>query len=547
MNKHSFQKFFRSLRTHTFLVVFLVGVLPATFVFFLFSNLYVSRALESDVTDIVANGQALSRQIISTGYLSEQSSAEVTSELEALSNAYGGRVMLVDSSLKIVSDTYGADEGKTIVWSYVLSVFSDGTYSYYYNAKDAYLVVAVPMIAADSDDTVQGVLMINKSMTYIASNLEYFQSVAIVTLLLLYILMLVLALVFSRRVSRPYRKLAAAIGAQDYGNGTTKEIAVTDFTETSDVSERMNALIGRMRIVDESRQEFVSNVSHELKTPLTSMKVLADSLNSMEGAPVELYQEFMADIGNEIERETKIINDLLSLVKMDKAAATLDVSAVNMNELIELILKRLRPIAEKQQVELVFESFRPVVAEVDELKISLAVTNLVENAIKYNEENGWVHVTLNADHRYCFIKVRDSGMGIPEESLDYIFERFYRVDKSHSREIGGTGLGLAITKSVVNMHDGDIRVASILGEGTTFEVRIPLNHIAEQGEVGYTLSGKEVTEVQMTPDESVETEQEDIEQDSKDETVEGVVITSIPENPEKQEEAFDTSVEEVQE
>lgn len=547
MNKHSFQKFFRSLRTHTFLVVFLVGVLPATFVFFLFSNLYVSRALESDVTDIVANGQALSRQIISTGYLSEQSSAEVTSELEALSNAYGGRVMLVDSSLKIVSDTYGADEGKTIVWSYVLSVFSDGTYSYYYNAKDAYLVVAVPMIAADSDDTVQGVLMINKSMTYIASNLEYFQSVAIVTLLLLYILMLVLALVFSRRVSRPYRKLAAAIDAQDYGNGATKEIAVTDFTETSDVSERMNALIGRMRIVDESRQEFVSNVSHELKTPLTSMKVLADSLNSMEGAPVELYQEFMADIGNEIERETKIINDLLSLVKMDKAAATLDVSAVNMNELIELILKRLRPIAEKQQVELVFESFRPVVAEVDELKISLAVTNLVENAIKYNEENGWVHVTLNADHRYCFIKVRDSGMGIPEESLDYIFERFYRVDKSHSREIGGTGLGLAITKSVVNMHDGDIRVASILGEGTTFEVRIPLNHIAEQGEVGYTLSGKEVTEVQMTPDESVETEQEDIEQDSKDETVEGVVITSIPENPEKQEEAFDTSVEEVQE
>ena len=212
------------------------------------------------------------------------------------------------------------------------------------------------------------------------------------------------------------------------------------------------------------------------------MKVLADSLNGQDNVPIELYREFMSDIGEEIDRETKIINDLLSLVKMDRAAASLNVSAVNMNELIELILKRLRPIAEKQQVEVVFESFRPVAAEVDEVKISLAITNLVENGIKYNKEGGWVHVTLNADHQYCYIKVEDSGMGIPQDSLDYIFERFYRVDKSHSREIGGTGLGLAITKNAVTMHNGDIKVHSVLGEGTMFDVRIPLNYISPQSE-----------------------------------------------------------------
>ena len=239
-----------------------------------------------------------------------------------------------------------------------------------------------------------------------------------------------------------------------------------------------------MKVLDESRSEFVSNVSHELKTPLTSMKVLADSLNGQDNVPVELYREFMADIGEEIDRETKIINDLLSLVKMDRAAASLNVSAVNMNELIELILKRLRPIAEKQQVEVVFESFRPVAAEVDEVKISLAITNLVENGIKYNQEGGWVHVSLNADHQYCYIKVEDSGMGIPQESLDFIFERFYRVDKSHSREIGGTGLGLAITKNAITMHNGDIKVHSVLGEGTMFDVRIPLNYISPQNSAG---------------------------------------------------------------
>ena len=232
--------------------------------------------------------------------------------------------------------------------------------------------------------------------------------------------------------------------------------------------------------MDESRQEFVSNVSHELKTPLTSMKVLADSINSMGGeAPIELYQEFMGDITNEIERETKIINDLLSLVKMDKSAADLNIAQININELVEQILKRLQPIADKQNVALVLESFRPVSAEVDEVKLTLAITNLIENGIKYNRNDGegWVHVSLNADHQFFYLKVADSGMGIPEEDLEHIYERFYRVDKSHSREIGGTGLGLAITRSSILMHRGAIKVHSVLGAGTTFDVRIPLNYI----------------------------------------------------------------------
>ena len=235
---------------------------------------------------------------------------------------------------------------------------------------------------------------------------------------------------------------------------------------------------GRMKTLDDSRNEFVSNVSHELKTPLTSMKVLADSLLLQEDAPVELYKEFMGDMSEEIERENKIINDLLSLVKMDKTANTMNIKSENMNELIEKILKRLRPIAATRNIELVYESFRPVTTEVDEMKISLAISNLVENAIKYNKENGWVHVSLNADHKNCYIEVADSGIGIPAEAQEHIFERFYRVDKSHSREIGGTGLGLAIARSAVVMHRGAIKVFSQPSEGTTFTVRIPLNYVS---------------------------------------------------------------------
>ena len=207
------------------------------------------------------------------------------------------------------------------------------------------------------------------------------------------------------------------------------------------------------------------------------MKVLADSLLAQEDVPVELYKEFMGDIAEEIERENKIINDLLSLVKMDKTSANLNIKSENINELLERILKRLRPIAKQHNIEVVFESFRPVVAEIDEVKMSLALSNLVENAIKYNKENGWVHVSLNADHKYFYVKVADSGIGIPKQDTENIFERFYRVDKSHSREIGGTGLGLAITRNAIIMHRGAIKVYSEEGEGTTFTVRVPLTYV----------------------------------------------------------------------
>jgi signal transduction histidine kinase len=163
---------------------------------------------------------------------------------------------------------------------------------------------------------------------------------------------------------------------------------------------------------------------------------------------------------------------------MDKRANDINIRSVQINELLEQILKRLKPIAQKKNVEVVLESFRPVTAEIDEVKLSLAFTNLVENAIKYNQVDGWVHVSLNADHKFFYVKVSDSGIGIPAEDQIHIFDRFYRVDKSHSREIGGTGLGLSIARNAVILHRGSIKVYSSEGEGTTFTVRIPLIYVA---------------------------------------------------------------------
>ena len=147
------------------------------------------------------------------------------------------------------------------------------------------------------------------------------------------------------------------------------------------------------------------------------------------------------------------------------------------SDLMESIFKRLMPLAKEQGIDLILESQRQVIAEVDEVKLSLAITNLIENGIKYNREEGWVKVTLDADHQFFTFEVADSGLGMEEEDQKHIFERFYRVDKSHSREIGGTGLGLAITRSTILMHRGSIKVKSELGEGTVFSVKVPLSYI----------------------------------------------------------------------
>ena len=216
-------------------------------------------------------------------------------------------------------------------------------------------------------------------------------------------------------------------------------------------------------------ENFLREELHQNTAQITELMYIVFKEFSMDG--------MLSDITEEIDRENKIITDLLSLVKMDKKAADMNISNMNINELLENILKRLRPIADQRRIDLILDSFRPVTADVDEVKFTLAISNLVENGIKYNVDEGWVRVTLDADHKDFYVTVADSGLGIPEDSIERIFERFYRVDKSHSREIGGTGLGLAITRSSIAMHHGIIKVSSKEGEGTTFTVKIPLSYI----------------------------------------------------------------------
>lgn len=465
-----------SMRIPLAVCILALSILPLM----LQSRMLAGSMRQSLVEDQMINAQnkclILINRLVSSDYVGNTAKNPIIdTELSVTAEMFNGRIVIVDRDFKIIADTFNLAEGKLNISQEVLKAYS-GEEQSSYNRKKDYFSLAFPIPEKDENESAEGVLLLTASTENIdllearvTEKITFFQ-------LVVFWVVAVFGLLAAGLLLKPFIRLKKVLGAVAEGD-LEQDIRVDTYRETKEISEAVSQTLRKLKAVDQSRQEFVSNVSHELKTPITSIRVLADSLMGMEDVPEELYREFLSDISDEIDRESKIIDDLLTLVKADKSNAELNVEQININGLLEQILKRLRPIAKKRNIELVLESIREVSADVDEVKLSLALSNLVENAVKYNHEEGWVHVTLDADHKFFYVKVSDNGIGISQEDQEHVFERFYRVDKARSRETGGTGLGLAITKSIILMHQGAIKLQSKEGEGTTFTVRIPLNYI----------------------------------------------------------------------
>lgn len=466
-------KFIRSFRLRIFLIIAVISVTVCLILRSVFLSGFYTHSIESKENEIKSQMTILANQILTHNYLQDNSSEVVNAELTQIATLYKGRVLVINSGFEIISDTYGTSVGKYDISQDVLQCFQGSTVGRLDKEREL-LTIAVP-ICDNNQNLILGVLLIHASIADFQDSFAYYNREMWIVIIVILLLVLSISFAFCSVIVRPFTRISQEIN--HIVSFDDESVVVSDYLETEEIVDSFNKLKNRLKILDDSRQEFVSNVSHELKTPLTSIKVLADSLNVQEGAPIEMYQEFMQDIAEEVDRENKIISDLLALVKMDQGATGLNLESRDMNEMIEAILKRLGPIARKNEVDLIFESCRSVVADVDEVKLSLALTNLIENGIKYNKHPGWVKVILDADHQYMTIDVVDCGLGIPEDAIEHIFERFYRVDKSHSKEIGGTGLGLAITRKTILLHRGSIQVKSKINEGTTFTVKIPLSYI----------------------------------------------------------------------
>ena len=254
------------------------------------------------------------------------------------------------------------------------------------------------------------------------------------------------------------------------------------YEEMTPLLEAMDKQNKEKEAVANMRKEFSANVSHELKTPLTSISGFAEIIQ--DGlVKEEDIKKFAGRIYNEAQRLITLVEDTIKVSQLDEGENPYEWEKLDAYTIVKDVCGRLREVAEKKNVHLYIDGGKTMLTTVHPI-LDEVIYNLCDNGIKYNKEDGTVSIHLRDLGENVEIRVKDNGIGIPGEDQSRVFERFYRVDKSHSREIGGTGLGLAITKNAITMHNGDIKVHSVLGEGTMFDVRIPLNYISPQNSAG---------------------------------------------------------------
>ena len=366
------------------------------------------------------------------------------------------RIRVVDRKYMVSLDTYAVDTGKTIVSSKVINVYENSKAVAEYNRKVGNIEAVSPIY--NNEGSVIAVLVVSLDISDIrvlaGDAFEGIYMIVFVVITFIIVCSIVLSYFYIRR----YKKALKVVEDVDFGY-IDKRVEVKGSTELKDFATHFNSIMDKNSELDSSRSEFVSNVSHELKTPITSIKVLADSLNMQEDVPVEVYKEFMEDIVSEIDRENKIIEDLLCMVRLDRASSTLNISSVNMNELLELVLKDLSLLHRRRILRFCLRASDRLLRRLMRLsshRLYLILLKMQLSIIIWMA--GYMYRSMRTTSFY--VRVEDSGIGIPKDSQGKVFERFYRVDKARSRGTGGTGLGLSIVKNIILMHHGTIKLYS---------------------------------------------------------------------------------------
>ncbi len=405
------------------------------------------------------------------------SSARMDELEEMLSSAaaeMGGRLLALDMDGKVQLDSYGQLWGTRLSLPEVADVLANGrAASYGVHPIDGEDYAACCAAAMALNRQRVGLLVYVSPVQELVDSLNQVREQMVKVFLIVAGAALVAALFFSRRITRPIRALTRTI--QKMGRGDlSARVKVKATGELRQLAESYNTMAEKIEHFDQSRSQFVSNASHELKTPLTTMKILLENLIYQPDMPAELREEFMQDMNHEIDRLTSVVTDLLTLTQSDSHQTPLHLTQVDLSSLAEEAVHLLLPAAEKRGQMLTAQIAPGVVAACDQGKVGQIIHNLIDNALKYTPDGGLITVALAAERSHAVLTVKDNGVGIPEEDQKHIFDRFYRVDKARSRATGGTGLGLSIVREMVAMHGGEIAVASEPGKGSVFTVRLPL-------------------------------------------------------------------------
>lgn len=466
------KSYFLSLRWILLGTYVVIGIVPLLLIASTILHSVQDYFIEERKKELLSQANVISGQITSYDYMADKEIRDTLEEtMLEMSQRHEFRVLVLDSSCFVVYDTGYSDVGKTVLIPEVIEALENKDISRVQENGMVYAAVSI----YGSNNTRVGVVLVSDDLQDISDTVSNIAKKGNLILAGLAIIVIIVMVIISQIFTEPIKKMIKVIQKMSEGYFEQRiQVRSQIHNEVVDLALACNQMADQLEKVESTRQQFVSNVSHELKTPLSSIKVLSESILLQEGVPQEMYVEFLHDINSEVDRMAAIINDLLTLVKLDQKEIPLNFKETDLSEMTEGIIKRLLPLAQAKNIQINYDKTKEVSAMVDEMKLTLAVANLVDNAIKYTPENGKVQVNLDGDHQNAFISVSDTGIGIPDDEVGRIFERFYRVDKTRDRETGGTGLGLSITHSTIMMHNGSIKVHSKDDEGTTILVRIPL-------------------------------------------------------------------------
>ena len=386
------------------------------------------------------------------------------------------RIVVTDQYTKVIYDSNSSNsiEGHYALYPEIYSAL-DGKNVFYskYTNGVMYSATAMPVYAYNTQIGCVYIIESDAAQGTLIATLQ--NSIFIITIVLEAIVILFSVIHFTKYTDR-IRKIMGSIRNVRQGDYTHR-LQMQGNDELNDLGNEFNDLISRLQISENKRSQFVSDASHELKTPLASIKLLTDSIlqNTMD---VETTREFVADIGSEADRLNRMSQKLLTLSRSDASIAP-EFEITYIAPTIERAIRMLGQIAENSDVHIHLDVQHDLPILIYEDDLYQVIFNLIENGIKYNKIGGDLFITLSSDDNDAVITIRDTGVGIPKESLDNIFERFYRVDKDRSRKSGGSGLGLSIVNSIVERNNGTIQVESEVGVGTEFRLRFPVFYSEE--------------------------------------------------------------------
>ncbi len=431
-------------------------------------NIYI----EQEEIERVNNAKTISNRIKffldDNRYLSLRKG--LITQIQNYSKEINCRIIVIDTDQMIRADSgniYNEKISDNI--QITKSLKGDSSIKTYESEEGHTMYISTPIY---NNTEIVGATLIIASLNDIYSRIEQIRRIVYVISLSSIFFVAIISFVFAVYFSRPIKKFTEAVKKMANGD-LSQTVNINTNDEFKQLATAFNMMSTKLEQVDEQRKNFVANVSHELKTPLSSIKLLSEGLLHQNETDVKIYREFLKDIDSEIDRLNKIIEDLLSHVDLDKEKLKLNLKLTYINFLVEKIIGSLKPLANKKNINITFIADEKIQIKVDADKIRQAVINIIHNAIKYTPQNGNVEIKLYKEKKDVVIQVKDNGYGIPESSINHIFERFYRVDKARSRNTGGTGLGLSIAKQIVLLHQGSIEVESKIGKGTTFYIRIP--------------------------------------------------------------------------